>query len=277
MKSILNYPLSLLLIFCIFSCKTTNVEPETIEGVSSPPDCLLKSFSTSYKAQALGKTGNGGANYIYNKSGKVIENTYTKYQENIDNLGSNEKPYITGYNSEFNFFVNYYCDKSKRIIREDYYGSITNKYPSSKTYQEYNNKNYHIKSTYKKVNEQTGELTDEYVITEAEYSEGNCTKIYKTEKTNISQTKRFLYTDYQAGKVSVKTKVIYLFNYGINSFGNNNKLYPDKITYYRSDGTIEKDGIYVYEFDNKGYFLSSWIKYSDGSEQRKYDYIYDCK
>lgn len=277
MKSILKFLLSLLIIFYILSCKTNNIEPEIIEVVSSPPDCLLKSFSTSYKEQPLRKTGIGGANYTYDKSGKVVENTYTKYKEMVDNLGSNEKPYMTGYNGYFNFIVNYYCDKDKRVVREEFFGSVTNKYPSSQTYQEYDNKNYHIKSTYKKVNEQTGDFFDEYIITEAEYFEGNCTKIYKTERTNSSQSKRFLYTDYQFGKISVKTKVIYPFNYGINSFGNNNKLYPDKITYYRLDGTIEKEGSYIYEFDNRGYFLSSWIKYSDGSEQSRYNYIYECK
>ncbi len=78
-------------------------------------------------------------------------------------------------------------------------------------------------------------------------------------------------------KLLVKTKINYLYNFGINSFGNNNKFYPQKETCYNSDGTIKTVGSYIREFDNDGYLLSSMTKYSDGTYDRYYDYKYQCK
>jgi hypothetical protein len=278
MKPIINYFLSLLFIFYIFSCKTTNIEPVIIENPPSSPDCLVKSYSIYIVGR--GKAASGKGTFLYNNEGKVVQEGRYSYKEDKSNLGSDINPYVTEYSKDTSLAVSctkYYCDINARVKRSEYFLSFQNKYPYTITYEEYNNMGYNIKTTYKNVDEITGKFTGDYEIIEAEYIDGNFSKMYKTYQKNNTFYKRSLVSEYLYGTVAVKTKIIYLFNYGVKSFSSNNKYYPTVRTNYKIDGSIEKQGEYVYEFDNKGYLLSSKIKYSDKTEDNYYDYTYQCK
>jgi hypothetical protein len=279
MKSILNYLLLLLLIFYIFSCKTNSIEPDISEELPSPPECLVKSYNFYLRGDGI--AFGGEETLSYNADGKVIlKNGNYSHKEDKSNLGSDINPYVTEYSIDTSWSLSctkYYCDINGKVKREEYFSSSKNKYPYSIGYEEYNDKGYNIKTTSKYVNDSTGKFTGDYNIIEAEYIDGNFSKMYRSYKKNNIFYTRSLIREYIYSTVPVKTKILYLFNYGIKSFSANNKFYPSRKINYKLDGSIEKQGEYVYEFDNKGYLLSSKIKYSDKTEDYYYDYVYQCK
>ena len=251
-----------------------------IDNAPKPLICLVKSYSSINRQNSLSAAG-GISNLIYNDEGKVIEAGYdgsrkSIYVEDKLNFGSDSKPYVTQFDDN-ELSKKVYCDKNGRVNREEYFLSSKEKYPSFIKYFEYDNNGYHRKTTSKSVNILNGEFTGNYSIGEYEYVGDNIIKYYSTFKTDTEYIERFLRFSYLIGSTPIKTKIEYLYNYGINGFGKNDKFYPSFKIYYNSDGSKNRDGSYVYEFDSNGYLLSSIVRFNSNSYEREYDYTYECK
>lgn len=248
------------------------------KDITPAPNCLVKTYSSS-----SGKGGKGAVatyNLTYNNEGKVIANGYggsrkSDYIEDKLDLGSDSKPYVTQFDDN-ELSKKVYCDKNGRVNREEYFISSKEKYPSSISYFEYGNNGYHRKTTSKSVNNLNGEFTGNYNIVQYQYLGDTIVEHYHTRKTDTQYLERFLQDTYIIRSIPVKTKIEYLYNYGINGFGINDKFYAAFKRYSNSNGS-DIQGYYVYEFDSKGYLLSSIIRYNDNSYEREYDYTYECK
>ena len=245
-----------------------------IDNTPKPPICLVQTYSSS--SGKGGKGATGSYTFVYDDKDKIIQNsTSTIYVEERANLGSDTKPYVIEYyHNELS--AKYYCDKNSRLNKKESFISSTDKFPSSISNFEYDNKGYHTKITLKFVNNLSGVFTGNYRISEYEYVGDNIVKYYSTYQSDTEYRGKYLSFSYLIGNIPIKTKIEYLYNYGINGLGENDKFYPSFKIYYNSDGSKSKDGSYVYEFDNNGYIISGTIKYSDGSFERE-DYTYQCK
>lgn len=257
-----------------------------ILATNGTPDCVTKGYTIS--------SGDGkivdkySYSYVYNDENKVVEYSYpslinnqtviSKYtfQEYKENLGSADKPYVIEMKDNA-LHAKYYCDKNGRVSKKEYfsYGS----FPSSIDYEEYDSNGNHIKSTNKVQNSSVGTLTGEFEVLEGVYENGNLTKFYYSNAYNLGKivTKRYLLTEYKMSSTPNKNIISYLFNYGINDFGEGNKNLIDKRIRYNEDGTILRQGTFVYKLDSKGFLISSDITYSDGSTSGYSGYSYQCK
>ena len=159
----------------------------------------------------------------------------------------------------------------------EYYDSPNDKYPSSIDFPEYDNNGNNIKTTSKYYNKLTGGLSKDYQIYEAEYLDGNMKREYETLQYSNIQVKRHLSAEYTASLKPKKNKILYLYNFGNNSFGNGDKYYQDKKLKYDNNSLLKTQGTFVYKFDNKDYLLSKDIKFSDGTSESYFDYSYQCK
>ena len=248
------------------------------KNITPAPNCLVKTYSSS-----SGKGGKGAvATYslIYNSEGKVISNGYggsrkSDYIEDKLNLGSDSKPHVTQFDDN-ELSKKVYCSKNGKVNREEYFSSSKDKYPYSIGYFEYDNKDYHIRTTSKSVNISNGEFTGNDNILEYEYFGDTTVQHYFTRKSDTQYIEKFLQYTYTIRNVPIKTKIEYLYNYGVNGFGVYDNFYPAFKRYYNFNGSSIK-GSYVYEFDTNGYLLSSIITYNDNSYEREYDYTYQCK
>ena len=112
---------------------------------------------------------------------------------------------------------------------------------------------------------------------EGVYEGGNITKFYYSDTFGKTVTKRYLYLEYKPSSIQNKNTILYLYNYGINDFGEGNKSLPDKRIRYNEDGSISRQGTYIYKFDSKGFLISSDISYTDGTSVGLSGYTYQCK
>lgn len=275
--------LSVLLI-SITSCNEKKEVTPIVVSTNTNISCLVKSYSYYENA---GKTGAEGKYFLgYNNDGKVIsisipssvskDTTKYTYQESKANLGSDSKPYIIEF-TDGALSSKYFCDNNGRVNKVDYYDSSNDKYPSSIDFPEYDSNGNNIKTTSKYYNKITGDLSKDYQIYEAEYLDGNLRREYETYQFSNIQVKRHLSVEYTASLKPNKSKIMYLYNYGNNSFGNGDKYYPDKKLKYDNNGLLKTQGTFVYKFDNKDYLLSRDIKFPDGTSESYFDYSYQCK
>ncbi len=267
--------LPLLIFISIFSCnQTVEIEP-TIDN--TPPECLLKTSSTL----SQGKKGYGGGTtiYNYNNEGTVIsyfeigQNDTTKYtyQENRNNLGSDTSPYVIKYVDGI-LLMKYFCDKNSRVYRKEIFSNPKDKFPTTSVFSEYDSKNYLIKTVQKAQNSVTGEFTGDYYTSEFEHSGGSISKWYLSSSVNKKISERQIFYKYIISKIPVKTKIVYFC-----SFGEDDKFYPEQAIKYLNNGSYDTEGKYFYQFNAKGFLLASEIRYNDGTLEKEFDNIYQCK
>lgn len=226
--------------------------------------------------------------YVYNDENKVVEYSITEYinyksvpkkitfQEFKESLGSKSKPYIVELKDN-NLNAKYYCDNNGRVSRKENFSSGSILMPISIENEEYDSYGNHIKSTTRQLNIHDGSLTEEFSILEGEYIGGNLSKLYSTYSYSFGIVERHLFREYKSGSIVNKNIISFLFNYGVNDFGEGNKNHPDKRTTYHADGTIYRQGTFSYKFDNKGYLLSSEIINLDATKSTYSGFIYQCK
>ena len=257
-----------------------------ILDTNGTPECVTKGYVVS--------SGNGKVltkdiyTFIYNDENKVVEYSYPRlmnnqsviskftFEEYKENLGSDTKPYIVESRDKL-LNAKYYCDKNGRVNRTEYFSSGSNTFPSFTEYEEYDSNGNHIKQTYKEQYTSNGSFTGDFYVIEGVYEGGNITKFYYSDTFGKTVTKRYLYLEYKPSSIQNKNTILYLYNYGINDFGEGNKSLPDKRIRYNEDGSISRQGTYIYKFDSKGFLISSDISYTDGTSVGLSGYTYQCK
>jgi hypothetical protein len=257
-----------------------------ILATNGTPECVTKGYTIS---SGNGKTVTKDVyTFTYNDENKVIEYSYPRtansqvvtskytFEEYKENLGSDTKPYIVESRDKL-LNAKYYCDKNGRVNRTEYFSSGSNTFPSFTEYEEYDSNGNHIKQTFKGQNTSDGSFTGDFYVVEGVYEGGNILKFYYSDTFGKTVTKRYLYLEYKPSSTQNKNTISYLYNYGTNDFGEGNKNLPDKRIRYNEDGSISRQGTFVYKLDSKGFLTSSDISYSDGTSVGFSGYTYQCK
>ena len=257
-----------------------------ILATNGTPECVTKGYVVS--------SGNGKVltkdiyTFIYNDENKVVEYSYPglinnqsviskfTFEEYKENLGSDTKPYVIEFRDKL-LNAKYYCDKNGRVNRTEYFSSGSNTFPSFTEYEEYDSNGNHIKQTYKEQNTSDGSFTGNSYVVEGVYEGGNILKLYYSDTFGKTVTKRYLFVEYKSTSIQNKNTISYLYNYGTNDFGEGNKNLPDKRVRYNEDGSLSRQGTFVYKLDSKGFLVSSDISYSDGTSVGISGYTYQCK
>lgn len=252
------------------------------------PDCLVKSFTVL--DQKYNPNSKSEWKFTYDDENRVMSyqvvttNTLdnTKYdfthsfEENKSNLGSDTKPYVIEYLNG-KLLNQYYCSKNGRINRTEMFSGFNETvYPYSMDFEEYDVNENNIKTSTYSYDSKTGVKTNSYFyITEVEYINGNVSKLYST---NDKSNRHLSFENTVWSSNPVKTKWVYLYNWGNSSYKNENKNYPIQSIIYNENGSISNTAISAQIFDSKGYLLSKERIYSDGGTKLTYyNYTYICK
>jgi hypothetical protein len=265
--------------FFISCNKSSDVIPD--ETVVLPP-CLNTNFSST------NLTAKTNYSFKYNVERKLVNYTYfdvilstgvsgsilnIDYQEIKSNLGSDKSPYVIQLLKD-QIDTKYYCDKNSRVNRSEYFFPGKPDYPVSSTFYEYNTEGFLVKSTLKFQNSANGNFVGGIIINEFEYIGGDLIKIYRTDYDgNTITTPRFLSTGYTRTNNILKTKIIYLYNYGVLS-----KNHISKEKSYNTNGTTINTSSYdyTYTFDAQGYILTQNQANLNGRTIKNDGYIYQC-
>jgi hypothetical protein len=255
---------------------------ESILLKNGTPDCV----NTNYSSTNL--TAKTNFSLKYNDERKLINFIYFdtilssgisgktinfEYKEVRNNLGSDKNPFVTELlNTQTN--AKYYCDINSRVNRTEIFSSDKPNYPVSSYFYEYNTEGFLTKSSLKFQNTTNGDFTGRILTNEFEYIGGDLMKIYTTEYNGSTiTTPRYLSTEYVRNSNALKTKIVYLFNYGGLS-----KNHISKEKTYNAVGTISNTASYDYSytFDSKGFVLTQNQTNLNGRTIKNDEYIYQC-
>ncbi len=256
---------------------------QDIINTNGSPECLVLSYTN------INESTKRDYKYTYNDENTISEEIINTlrlsdstisevklvYLENRARLGSEDKPFVTILRNN-QLFSKVFCDLNARVTRREYFATGYYTYPAEADFEEYDSNGNNVKTVKKFYDVTNGELLpDRFIIYEAEYADGNYTKLYYTDQS----TARYLTNEFTTWTFNtVKTKFVYAYNYGNLSFGGNNKNHRSKLVFRDESGNITGQSSMVYTFNGAGYMLSNEETFTGSNIRRvNSDYVYRCK